>query len=57
MDAPNLDALRQELDAIDGDVHGLIKRRAALVGQISAAKPAAAPAAADTTKKPGAAGN
>jgi chorismate mutase len=38
MDAPNLDALRQEIDAIDGDVHGLIRRRAALVGQISAAK-------------------
>ena len=28
MDAPNLDSLRQEIDAIDGDLHGLIRRRA-----------------------------
>ena len=39
MDAPKLNALRQEIDAIDGDLHGLIRRRAALVGEISAAKP------------------
>ena len=39
MDTPNLDTLRQEIDAIDGKVHGLIKRRAALVGEIAAAKP------------------
>jgi chorismate mutase / prephenate dehydratase len=40
MDAPSLDTLRQEIDAIDGEVHGLIKRRAALVERIIAAKPA-----------------
>src|SRR5258708_12716735 len=40
MDAPSLDNLRQEIDAIDGDLHGLIRRRASLVGQITAAKPA-----------------
>lgn len=40
MDAPSLDNLRQEIDAIDGDLHGLIRRRASLVGQIAAAKPA-----------------
>jgi chorismate mutase/prephenate dehydratase len=39
MDTPNLDTLRQEIDAIDGDLHGLIKRRATLVGEIAAAKP------------------
>ena len=39
MDAPSLDTLRQEIDAIDGDLHGLIRRRAELVGEISAAKP------------------
>ena len=39
MDTPNLDTLRQEIDAIDGEVHGLIRRRAALVGEIAAAKP------------------
>jgi len=39
MDTPNLDTLRQEIDAIDGEVHGLIKRRATLVGEIAAAKP------------------
>jgi chorismate mutase / prephenate dehydratase len=39
MDSPNLDLLRQEIDAIDGDLHGLIRRRASLVGRISAAKP------------------
>ncbi|HEY2873629.1 MAG TPA: chorismate mutase, partial [Reyranella sp.] len=39
MDAPKLNALRQEIDAIDGDLHGLIRRRAELVGEISAAKP------------------
>ena len=40
MDGPKLNALRQEIDAIDGDLHGLIRRRAALVGEIGAAKPA-----------------
>lgn len=39
MDAPSLEKLRMEIDAIDTDLHGLIRRRAALVGQISAAKP------------------
>ena len=39
MDAPKLNALRQEIDAIDGDLHKLIRRRASLVGEISAAKP------------------
>src|SRR5438045_2829766 len=39
MDAPSLDNLRQEIDAIDGDLHGLIRRRAALVDRISASKP------------------
>ena len=41
MYTPNLDTLRQEIDAIDGEVHGLIKRRAALVDNIAAAKPPA----------------
>ncbi len=40
MDAPSLDTLRQEIDAIDGELHGLIRRRASLVGQIGAAKTA-----------------
>jgi chorismate mutase len=40
MDAPSLDSLRQEIDALDKDLHGLIRRRAEVVGQISAAKPA-----------------
>lgn len=40
MDAPSLDSLRQEIDALDRDLHGLIRRRAEVVGQISAAKPA-----------------
>lgn len=40
MDAPRLNALRQEIDSIDGDLHGLIRRRAALVGEITATKPA-----------------
>jgi chorismate mutase len=39
MDAPKLNALRQEIDAIDGDLHGLIRRRASLVGEITASKP------------------
>src|SRR5258707_10721368 len=39
MDAPRLTALRQEIDTIDGDLHGLIRRRAALVGEITATKP------------------
>ena len=37
MDAPSLDSLRQELDT---DLHGLIRRRAEVVGHISATKPA-----------------
>lgn len=40
MDAPKLNALRQEIDAIDGDLHGLIRRRASLVGEIASSKPA-----------------
>jgi len=40
MDSPELDDLRQEIDAIDGELHGLIRRRAALVDRISATKPA-----------------
>ena len=39
MDAPSLDSLRQEIDAIDGELHGLVERRAALVDRIAAAKP------------------
>jgi chorismate mutase/prephenate dehydratase len=39
MDAPSLDNLRQEIDAIDGDLHGLIRRRAELVDRIAASKP------------------
>jgi chorismate mutase len=39
MDSPTLDSLRQEIDAIDGELHGLIRRRAALVDRISASKP------------------
>jgi chorismate mutase/prephenate dehydratase len=40
MDAPSLDSLRQEIDAIDTELHGLIRRRAEVVEHISAAKPA-----------------
>jgi chorismate mutase len=40
MDAPSLDSLRQEIDALDTDLHGLIRRRAEVVGHISATKPA-----------------
>jgi chorismate mutase len=40
MDSPNLDNLRQEIDGIDGELHGLIRRRAALVDRIAASKPA-----------------
>ena len=40
MDAPSIDSLRQEIDAIDTELHGLIRRRAEVVGQISATKPA-----------------
>jgi chorismate mutase len=40
MDSPELDDLRQEIDAIDGELHGLVQRRAALVDRISATKPA-----------------
>ena len=37
MDSPSLASLRQEIDAIDGELHGMIRRRADLVEQISAA--------------------
>src|SRR4030095_8587904 len=40
MDTPSLDTLRQEIDVIDRDLHGLIRRRANLVGRLSAAKAA-----------------
>jgi len=40
MDSPSLDSLRQEIDAIDGELHGLIQRRTALVDRIAASKPA-----------------
>lgn len=39
MDSPDLETLRKEIDGIDGDLHGLIRRRAALVSRIVAAKP------------------
>jgi chorismate mutase len=39
MDSPSLEKLRLEIDAIDTQLHGLIRRRASLVGEISAAKP------------------
>ncbi len=39
MAAPSLDSLRKEIDALDKDLHGLIRRRADVVGQISATKP------------------
>lgn len=39
MDSPTLDSLRQEIDAIDGEMHGMIRRRAELVDRISASKP------------------
>ncbi len=39
MDAPDLDKLRQEIDVIDRELHGLIRRRAELVDKITAAKP------------------
>jgi chorismate mutase/prephenate dehydratase len=39
MDSPSLDSLRQEIDTIDGQLHGLIQHRAALVDRIAAAKP------------------
>ena len=39
MDSPDLDVLRQEIDVIDGELHSLICRRAALVDRISSAKP------------------
>ena len=40
MNALSLDSLRREIDTIDGELHGLIGRRAAVVGQIAAVKPA-----------------
>jgi chorismate mutase len=39
MDAPSLDKLRQQIDGIDSELHGLIRRRADLVGEIAASKP------------------
>ncbi len=39
MDAPSLDKLRLEIDTIDRELHGLIRRRADLVGEIAASKP------------------
>ena len=39
MDSPSLDSLRQEIDAIDSELHAMIRRRADLVDRISAAKP------------------
>ena len=42
MDSPTLASLRQDIDAIDGELHGLIRRRASLVDQIAATKPAGA---------------
>lgn len=39
MDSPTLDSLRQEIDAIDGELHGLIRRRADLVDRIAGSKP------------------
>ena len=39
MDSPDLDSLRQQIDAIDGELHAMIRRRADLVDRISAAKP------------------
>lgn len=38
MDSPSLESLRQEIDAIDGELHGLIRRRTELVDQIAASK-------------------
>jgi chorismate mutase len=40
MDAPSLETLRTQIDKIDGELHGLIRQRASLVGQIAAAKTA-----------------
>ncbi|MGZ5907720.1 MAG: chorismate mutase [Reyranella sp.] len=39
MDSPSLDSLRQEIDAIDSELHAMVRRRADLVDRISAAKP------------------
>jgi chorismate mutase / prephenate dehydratase len=39
MAAPSLDSLRKEIDALDSDLHGLIRRRTEVVGKISATKP------------------
>lgn len=40
MDASTLDSLRQEIDAIDGELHGLIRRRTTVVERIAGTKPA-----------------
>jgi chorismate mutase len=39
MDAPSLDKLRLEIDGIDRELHGLIRRRADLVDAIGSSKP------------------
>ncbi len=46
---PSLDDLRREIDAIDTEIHGLIRRRADIVGRLGAIKKAADPAAAQST--------
>jgi chorismate mutase/prephenate dehydratase len=40
MDAAELETLRQEIDAIDAELHGLFRRRSDMVGRIAATKPA-----------------
>ena len=40
MDAASLDDLRKEIDAIDTELHGLIRRRTGVVERITGAKPA-----------------
>lgn len=37
-DSTNLDALRREIDAVDGEIHGLLMRRAEVIEQLIAAK-------------------
>ena len=39
MDAPSLEELRKEIDVIDRELHGLIRRRADLVDRITVSKP------------------
>ncbi|MBM3642748.1 MAG: chorismate mutase [Alphaproteobacteria bacterium] len=40
MDSPDLNRLRQEIDAIDGSLHDLVRQRAGVVAEIGRAKPA-----------------